>query len=189
MNIRIGKTNIMNIKIAGLLLVLSLGITGCQSAQPADAAMTETKPEPVKPAETVQRPTRVDSGSTSSYVAPVETVDPYQSLLEVRTLFFDFDRSELRSTDQAVVAAHARFLRENPGTRIRLEGHADERGSREYNIGLGERRAQTVRRNLALQGAGSDQLDTRSYGEEKPLASDHTESAWQLNRRVELVYY
>lgn len=180
----------MNSKLASLTVVLSLALAGCQSTQQvSDAAMTETKPEPVmeKPTtSTIPRETVVDTTP-----APIEVPaqSDYERLLEVRTLFFDFDRSELRSSDQAVVAAHARYLSENPGTRMRLEGHADERGSREYNIGLGERRAQTVRRNLALQGAGADQLSTRSFGEEKPLDTGHTESSWQLNRRVELVYY
>ncbi len=173
----------MNTRLAGLILVLSLAMAGCQSTQqvveePAPA------PEPVK-----QQPKPVEKPPVVVQQEP-EPVDPnsYEELLKIRTLYFDFDRSELKPEYQQVVAAHARFLRENPGSKMRLEGHADERGSREYNIGLGERRAQTVRRNLALQGAGSDQLSTISYGEEKPLDSSHTEYAWQINRRVELVY-
>ncbi|MEM7081946.1 MAG: peptidoglycan-associated lipoprotein Pal [Pseudomonadota bacterium] len=175
----------MNTKIASLVLVLSVALFGCQSTQqvveePApEPQVMKPKPKPApKPAPQVAKP------------AEPKPVDPnsYEELLKIRTLFFDFDRSDLRPEDQKVVAAHARFLRENPGSKLRLEGHADERGSREYNIGLGERRAQTVRRNLALQGAGADQLSTISYGEEKPLDSGHTESSWQLNRRVELVY-
>lgn len=177
----------MNIRLASLTVVFSLALAGCQSTQQvADTSTTDTQPQEVMQPKPVERPQVVD---TTPVAPPPEVVDPYEELLKVRTLFFDFDRSELRPSDQQVVAAHARFLTENPGTRIRLEGHADERGSREYNIGLGERRAQTVRRNLALQGAGADQLSTRSFGEEKPLDSGHTESSWQLNRRVELVYY
>ena len=81
-----------------------------------------------------------------------------------------------------------RNLAANPNMQVRLEGHADERGSREYNIGLGERRAQAVRRVLQLQGAGAQQLTTVSYGEERPAASGSDEESWRLNRRVELVY-
>ncbi len=176
----------MNTKLASVLLVLSLSLAGCQSTQQVPEVAT-TAPEPVETVQKpVQKPERVEP---TQVVAPPPEPTEYEKLLKVRTLFFDFDRSELRPEDQRVVAAHARYLSEHPNTRMRLEGHADERGSREYNIGLGERRAQTVRRNLALQGAGASQLSTRSFGEEKPLDSGHSETSWQLNRRVELVYH
>jgi peptidoglycan-associated lipoprotein len=87
-----------------------------------------------------------------------------------------------------MLAAHGRVLGENPNRQLRLEGHSDERGSREYNIGLGERRAQAVRSVLMLQGASANQLTTVSYGEERPLASGSDEQSWGQNRRVELVY-
>jgi len=86
------------------------------------------------------------------------------------------------------VASHAKFLAGHSGTRVRLEGHTDERGSREYNIGLGERRAQAVRRALLLQGASDAQISTVSYGEERPAVSGHDETSWAKNRRVEIVY-
>ncbi len=86
------------------------------------------------------------------------------------------------------MAAHAKYLASNPTARIRLEGNTDERGSREYNIGLGERRAQAVRRALLLQGASDGQLSTVSYGEERPAAAGHDEASWSKNRRVEIVY-
>jgi len=89
-----------------------------------------------------------------------------------------------------MLEAHARFLASNPNAQVRLEGHTDERGSREYNIGLGERRAQSVRRVLMLQGATAAQVSTVSYGEERPApgATGSDEESWRLNRRVELVY-
>jgi peptidoglycan-associated lipoprotein len=87
-----------------------------------------------------------------------------------------------------VVAAHAKFLAAHPAARVRLEGHTDERGSREYNIGLGDRRAQSVRRALLLQGASDAQISTVSYGEERPAVLGHDEAAWAKNRRVEIVY-
>lgn len=103
-------------------------------------------------------------------------------------IYFDFDRSEIRSDFNDTLRAHGAFLAENGDRQIRLEGHADERGSREYNIGLGERRAQAVRRVLMLQGAAADQVGTVSYGEERPAALGSDENAYSLNRRVELVY-
>jgi len=100
-------------------------------------------------------------------------------------VYFDFDSSEIRPQYAAVITAHARGLTANPNRRLRLEGHTDERGSREYNIALGERRAQAVRRALLLQGAADSQLVTVSYGEERPAVDGSGEEVYALNRRVE----
>src|SRR5690242_21950022 len=104
------------------------------------------------------------------------------------TIYFDYDKAEIKPEFVPVVAAHAKFLNDNTARKVRLEGHTDERGSREYNIGLGERRAQAVRRALMLQGAQAGQITTVSYGEERPAASGSDEESWRLNRRVEIVY-
>lgn len=103
-------------------------------------------------------------------------------------IYFDFDQSELRAEYGDLLQRHANNLINNRQTQIRLEGHADERGSREYNIGLGDRRAQAVRRMLEFQGVSPSQISVISYGEEKPAVEGHDESAWSMNRRVELVY-
>ena len=105
-----------------------------------------------------------------------------------RIIYFDFDRADIRADSQTVVAAHARYLAANPTQKVRLEGHADERGSREYNIGLGERRGQAVRRALLLQGVSEVQLSTVSYGEERPAAAGSDEQTYAQNRRVEVIY-
>jgi peptidoglycan-associated lipoprotein len=105
-----------------------------------------------------------------------------------RTIYFDFDKDEVKAEYRDIVTAHARYLAANPKVHVRLEGHTDERGSREYNIGLGERRAQAVKQSLLLQGAGKDQPATVSYGEERPAATGSDEESWSLNRRVEIVY-
>ena len=93
-----------------------------------------------------------------------------------------------RAEDQALIAQHAQWIAANPGARVRLEGHTDERGTREYNIGLGERRAQAVRRALALQGGSDLQVPTVSFGEERPAVAGESEDAFSQNRRVEIVY-
>ena len=103
-------------------------------------------------------------------------------------LYFDFDQSELRPEYADLLAKHANRLANNPSLNVRLEGHADERGSREYNIGLGERRAQTVRRMMLLQGASANQISTVSFGEERPAAFGSDEGSYQQNRRVEIKY-
>ena len=103
-------------------------------------------------------------------------------------IYFDFDKSELRAEYADVLARHASGLSNSSRTSLRLEGHADERGSREYNIGLGERRSQSVRRMLLIQGASTDQISTVSFGEERPAAFGSDEDAYQQNRRVEIKY-
>lgn len=103
-------------------------------------------------------------------------------------IYFDFDQSELRSEYGDLLARHAQQLANNSRLRMRLEGHADERGSREYNIGLGERRSQAVRRMLLIQGASASQISTVSFGEERPASMGSDEEAYALNRRVEIVY-
>ena len=115
-------------------------------------------------------------------------MDTPEALLGKTTIYFDFDSASIRPEYAQTVAAHAKHLAENPNIAIRLEGHTDERGSREYNIGLGERRAQAVRRALMLQGVSGDQISTVSYGEERPAVTGSDEEAWAMNRRVEIVY-
>jgi len=107
---------------------------------------------------------------------------------ENRIVYFEFDRFDVKPEYNAILQAHGRYLSSNPSARVRLEGHADERGSREYNIGLGEKRAQSVRSVLLLQGAVSDQIATVSFGEERPAVIGSDDEAWALNRRVEIVY-
>ncbi|MEM7431869.1 MAG: peptidoglycan-associated lipoprotein Pal [Pseudomonadota bacterium] len=117
---------------------------------------------------------------------PDDSRNPGEDLASV--IYFEFDSSELRPEDTDTVARHAMLLGDNAGMTVRLEGHADERGSREYNIGLGERRAQTVRRMLLIQGASASQVSTVSFGEERPAAMGSDESAYSQNRRVVIVY-
>ena len=105
-----------------------------------------------------------------------------------KVIYFDFDKSEIKPEFADIVAAHARNLTSHPNFKMKLEGNTDERGTREYNIGLGERRAQAVRRALMLQGVAESQLTTVSFGAERPAAEGDDETAWAKNRRVELVY-
>jgi len=129
-----------------------------------------------------------DGGSIAITAEEAERRRQQQELMQDVIIYFDFDASDIRPEFNEMLAAHGSFLTANPAAHIRLEGHADETGSREYNIGLGERRAQAVRRILMLQGASATQLTTVSYGEERPAALGSDEEAYSLNRRVELVY-
>ncbi len=105
-----------------------------------------------------------------------------------KVIYFDFDSAEVRGDYTDIVARHALILANDSSIRVRLEGHADERGSREYNIGLGERRSQSVRRMLMIQGASAAQISTVSFGEERPVALGSDEDSWAQNRRVEIQY-
>lgn len=104
-----------------------------------------------------------------------------------RVVYFDFDSSELKPEGQALVDAWGGYLSANPGVKVRLEGHADERGTREYNVALGERRANTVQQALTARGVGARQITVSSFGEERPVSLGHDEAAWGQNRRVEIV--
>jgi len=114
--------------------------------------------------------------------------DNSEALLEKRVIYFEFDSSVVKSEYQSILAAHAEYIAGHPDITVVLEGHADERGTREYNIALGERRAKAIQQLLTLQSVGQKQLQVISFGEERPVALGHDESAWSLNRRVELLY-
>ncbi len=140
--------------------------------------------------------TTADDSASASGIESAGTVGgdsaagagPSGELANRRIIYFAYDSDEIRAEDQALIAAHAQWLASNPGARVRLEGHTDERGTREYNIGLGERRAQAVRRALALQGGADQQPATVSFGEERPAVAGETEDSFAQNRRVEIVY-
>jgi peptidoglycan-associated lipoprotein len=117
-----------------------------------------------------------------------DPLDNPASPLSTRIIYFEYDSSEIRPEFQDIILAHGQYLAENQDKSVTLEGHTDERGSREYNIGLGERRAQSVRRLLLFQGAADRQVQVVSYGEENPVAEGHDESSYSQNRRVEFIY-
>lgn len=117
-----------------------------------------------------------------------EALNDPNSPLAVRVIYFDYDSANIRADFNETVAAHAAFLAANPNINVTVEGHADERGSREYNLALGERRALAVRRQLVLLGAAAGQITSVSYGEERPSVDGHDDQAYGMNRRAELVY-
>jgi peptidoglycan-associated lipoprotein len=164
--------------LTAVLVASLIGFAGCGTSQ--------KKEEPPAPPQNTAATSGVDNANAT--LDSTESQGPSGELLSKRIVYFDFDKSDIRADSQSVVAAHAAYLAKNPSQKVRLEGHADERGSREYNIGLGERRAQAVRRALLLQGVAEVQLSTVSYGEERPAVAGSDEQAYALNRRVEIVY-
>jgi len=158
--------------VLGLLL---LSIAACSTTKTEDDASQQGNQT------TDNRQAAQDQGSLNPFDDP-------SNPLSKRTVYFDFDSSEIKPADRDVVIAHAQYLASHPQSKVTLEGHADERGTREYNIALGERRAKAVKQFMLLQGASQGQIDTNSFGEERPVALGHDESAWSLNRRVEIIY-
>jgi peptidoglycan-associated lipoprotein len=161
-------------------------IIGMLAISIAACSTTKKEEEPAVPTDQAGADTR--QGAQDQGTITTNPFEDPSNPLSTRTVYFDFDSSEIKQADREVIMAHAQYLAANPQTKVVLEGHADERGSREYNIALGERRAKSVSQLMLLQGASQSQIDVISFGEERPIALGHDESAWSLNRRVEILY-
>lgn len=164
------------------LVMLAAILAACAREVVEEPAPPEPAPPPVERA-----PTEVDRIDPRDF-SDARNLDNPDSLLSQRVIYFEFDRSNVRSEFRPIVEAHAAYLRANPSARVILEGHTDERGSREYNLGLGERRGNSVNELLSAGGVPSRQIEVVSYGEERPVCRDSNEDCWQRNRRTEIVY-
>ena len=140
-------------------------------------------------------PADTTGGTTAPVTDTTTTAGAYgpndldtDACLRQRVVYFDLDQDALKPEFQAIVGCHAKYLRDRPSSRMNLEGNADERGSREYNLGLGERRGNAVNSALQAAGGSASQLTVVSYGEERPVCTQSDESCWSQNRRVEIVY-
>ena len=182
------------ILLAPMLVVLAL--TGCGGSSSTKEADTPTnariEDRDISRAEMEE----IDSGTSTQGVEEPDTYDVMvlgdpndpNGPLSVRVIYFDLDSSNVRGDFRTAIEAHAAYLAANAEVAIRLEGHADERGSREYNLALGERRALTVRKQLVLLGASAGQVSAVSYGEERPVSDGSYDESYALNRRVEIIY-
>jgi peptidoglycan-associated lipoprotein len=163
-----------------LALMIALTLAACQTA-PEAPAEPEPEPDTTPQVETKPAPDPRDYTDSRNFDNP-------ESLLSKRVIYFDFDKSVVRQEYRGIVAAHAAYLAAHGSARMTLEGHADERGTREYNLGLGERRGNAVSGLMSAQGGRGNQMTTVSYGEERPTCRVSDEECWSLNRRVEIVY-
>ena len=166
--------------VIGIMLVNLLA--ACASQKPKEPEAAAPAPAPVV-AEAAPAPAPAP--------APVVEVDPLNdpnNILSSRSVYYPFDVSAVQDADKPVVQAHAKYLSEHAARNVRLEGNCDERGSNEYNLALGQRRADGVKKMLMLGGAKAGQMESVSYGEEKPKASGHNEAAWSQNRRTDIKY-
>jgi peptidoglycan-associated lipoprotein len=172
-------------KNAALYVALALLAAACASNEKKDAPVTDRTP-------TTQQPTTGGSQSTTrpTQDRPVvgdPTRDP-NNILSKRSVYFEYDSNAVKDEYRNLVQAHARYLGEQKSKHIRIEGNCDERGSREYNLALGQRRAESVKRVMTVLGAPDASIETTSFGEEKPVANGHDEQAWAQNRRADIKY-
>lgn len=173
----------MKLKLGSfIVLAMIVAITGCSSkgdVKDGDVSIED-------------RGTGADGAVASGAAGGTDfssySLDDPNSPLSRRVIYFEYDSAEITDADQELLMQHSGYLVANPGQHITLEGSTDERGSREYNIGLGDQRALSVQRIMELNGVAPEQISVVSYGEEKPAAEGHSDAAWRLNRRVELVY-
>lgn len=162
-------------------------MSGCSSTSTSTDS-TDTKPA-VQPAAELATPTATgaDAGMHSGQMTDESMAKA--AIANLQTVFyFDFDKAVVQASAFEDLSAHAKYLSMHSDARLVLEGHADERGTREYNMALGERRAKAISRFLTVQGAGSNQIEVVSYGEERPAMMGHDDGSWSQNRRVELKY-
>lgn len=177
-------------------LLLSLAIlgvlAGCASTDTQKSVdVTEGKPTPPLPAETQKTPppTVVTPVKPPQVTGdPLDPLNPKSMLNQQRSVFFDYDSFVIKDEYKPMVTAHSRYLTANPKQKITIEGNTDERGSREFNIALGQKRADSVRQMMVLLGVKEDQIETVSFGEEKPRNQGHDEAAFSENRRGDIRY-
>lgn len=172
-----------------IVLSVVVALSGCDIAplkkkgESDDAAKTQVEDNKYS-ATTEDSTEKFNAGSTLE----VSSLNDPNSPLSQRVLYFDLDSSQIKDEDREIITTHAEFLAAHSEITVVLEGHADERGSREYNIALGEKRAKVVKQLMTLQGVTDAQIQVISFGEERPVALGHDSSAWNLNRRVEILY-
>ena len=177
-------------KILSLIMLATVMALGACAHKPVvkDTGPAASSEVPAAGAQANGADANSAAGGAGSVSGGEDIAGPQEGLLAQRIIYFAFDSSELSGEGTALIAAHARYLVAHSTVHVRLEGNTDERGSREYNIGLGERRAQAVRRAMLLQGVAEGQLSTVSYGAERPAGEGHDETAWAKNRRVVIKY-
>jgi len=163
-------------------IVLVNLLAACASEKPKTPEAAAPVPPPVV---TAPAP---EAAPAPAPVVEVDSLNDPASILAKRSVYYPFDVSAVQDADKPIVVAHAKYLSEHPDRNVRVEGNADERGSNEYNLALGQRRADGVKQMLVLGGAKASQIETASYGEEKPKATGHDEASWSQNRRSDIKY-
>jgi peptidoglycan-associated lipoprotein len=167
---------------------VAIVLSACGSAVKLDNAPVEDRSSTSSSAAAADT---LKTNVAKTTVAPVETAKPSQDTAlnaTSRVVYFDYDSYVIKPEFQALIETHARFIKADKAKKVAIEGHTDERGGREYNLALGQKRAEVVRRALTLQGVADSQLEAVSFGKEKPAVPGNTEAAWEKNRRAEISY-
>jgi len=175
-------------KKSPLIIVVAMLLAACAKDKGAPAPVEEKTPPPV----TRQQPPPRETGPETNVTKPAQiTVDPLndpKNILSKRSVYFDYDSYSVKDEFKPLVSAHAKFLTDNRGRKIVIQGNTDERGSSEYNLALGQRRADAVKKMMQLLGVSDGQIETVSFGKEKPKSQGKDESAYAENRRDDIVY-
>ncbi|MDC8445110.1 MAG: peptidoglycan-associated lipoprotein Pal [Nitrosomonas sp.] len=169
-------------KIAGVLIISLLSACASQTTQPTEVDDYSTG------SYNGSGSSGADSSAYGSGGSGFYPMNDPGSILSQRSVYFDYDSFSVKSEYREMVVAHAQFLRDNPNAQVILQGNTDDRGSREYNLALGQRRADSVKNIMTLSGARNAQIEAVSFGEEKPRAYGSGESVWSQNRRADIVY-
>jgi peptidoglycan-associated lipoprotein len=173
-------------KNLALYLAIAALAAGCASKETqTDAPVTDRSAGTSQPSGSARGATTTPSAQPTIAGNPLR--DP-NNILSKRSVFFDYDSNSVKDEYRGVVQAHSRYLGDKRDAKIRIEGNADERGSREYNLALGQRRAESVKKMMTVLGVQDGRVETTSYGEEKPMAQGHDEQAWSQNRRADIKY-
>jgi peptidoglycan-associated lipoprotein len=167
-------------------VALSILMAGLLAACATEKQKEPTKPETPAPAAAAPAPEPAPAPAPTK--VEMDPLDDPSSILAKRSVYYPLDVAVVQKEDRAVVEAHAQYLASHPGAKVRVEGNCDERGSNEYNLALGQRRADGVKKMLQTGGASAGQVSASSNGEEKPKATCHAESCWKENRRSDLIY-
>src|SRR5512143_2477001 len=168
-------------------IILSIMLVNLLAACASEKAKEPVSEPAAKPAAAAE-PATGAAETTQTATAPEASASAEATIPDNRSVFFPFDVDAVQPNDLATVQAHGAYLGKNKDVKVRVEGNADERGSTEYNLALGQRRANNVKKALIVSGAKASQIQTISYGEEKPRCSEHNESCWSQNRRADIVY-
>jgi peptidoglycan-associated lipoprotein len=178
--------HLLSLSTAATIAAVVATFAGC--ASPVDVGTKKEAPIET-PATNTTPPAPAATREVAPVVAPeVDALNDPKGVLAKRSVYFDFDSYVIKAEFQSLVEAHAKYLRDHKARKVSIEGNADERGSREYNLALGQKRAEAVKKALTQLGVSESQLEAVSLGEEKPRASGHDESSWAENRRGDLRY-
>ena len=175
-------------KQIAIYLVLAGLAAGCASQEKKDVPAVTDRSGAAVPPTTATAPGTTPRPTTPGTVAAGNPLRDPSNILSKRSVFFEYDSNAVKDEYRGLVQAHSRYMTDKRDSKVRIEGNCDERGSREYNLALGQRRAEAVKKVMTVLGVSDGRIETLSYGEEKPVATGHDEQAWSQNRRADIKY-